>query len=62
MSQKFSMVPKNEGILDEIDDIETLVEISENLDLKVLPNDRQLKKIQKFFDNRQKDLTWDDIS
>ena len=56
------MVPKNEGILDEIDDIETLVEISENLDLKVLPNDRQLKKIQKFFDNRQKDLTWDDIS
>ena len=51
MSQKFSMVPKNEGILDEIDDIETLVEISENLDLKVLPNDRQLKKIQKFFDN-----------
>ena len=56
------MLPKNEGIFDEIDNVDTLVEISQNLDLKVLPNERQLKKIQKFFDERQKDLTWDDIS
>ena len=45
MTQKFSMIPKNEGILDEIDNASTLMEITENLDLKVLPNDRQLKKI-----------------